>query len=162
NDPEASVLIEKSRADALSDKLAVVLWQLPGRLKKDTAKLAAFIAALKQWPSAAHAVEFRHASWFADDTAQMLSDAGIAVCRSDAADWPHWDRITANPVYLRLHGRPQTYVSRYTDDELVRWASIIAERLRQGYDVHVYFDNDADGAAPDNALFLKNLLAEKY
>jgi len=33
-DPKASILIEKNHAEALGDKLAVVLWQLHGLLKK--------------------------------------------------------------------------------------------------------------------------------
>jgi Protein of unknown function DUF72. len=34
-DPKASILIEKNHAEALGEKLAVVLWQLPGLLKKE-------------------------------------------------------------------------------------------------------------------------------
>jgi uncharacterized protein YecE (DUF72 family) len=160
-DPAASVLIEKSHAEALKEKLAVVLWQLPGLVKKDRVKLQRFIAALLQWQSVRHTVEFRHRSWFDDETAHYLAEAGIAVCLSDAEAWPMWDRVTTDLVYIRLHGHTQTYVSSYSTPELMQWTERIEQWLRQGKQVHVYFDNTAKGAAPHNALELQKLLQNR-
>jgi uncharacterized protein YecE (DUF72 family) len=160
-DPLPSVLIEKNHAEALGDKLAVVLWQLPGLLKKDLARLKDFIDALQQWHEVRHSIEFRHESWFDDETADCLAQAEIAVCLSDAEAWPMWDRITSNLVYLRLHGHAQTYVSSYSKPELAYWAERIAQWTKQGKEVHVYFDNTAECAAPFNALALRALM-ESY
>ncbi|MBF6649496.1 DUF72 domain-containing protein [Methylobacter sp. BlB1] len=160
-DPAASVLIEKNHAEALKEKLAVVLWQLPGLVKKDLVKLQQFIAALLQWKNVRHTVEFRHASWFDDETAHYLAEAGIAVCLSDAEAWPMWDRVTTDLVYIRLHGHTQTYVSSYSEPELAQWAERIEQWLKQDKQVHVYFDNTAQGAAPHNALELQKLLQDK-
>ncbi|MGR9044308.1 MAG: DUF72 domain-containing protein [Gammaproteobacteria bacterium] len=160
-DPEASVLIEKNHAAALNGKLAVVLWQLPRFLKQNSVRLNAFTLALRQWPEVRHAIEFRHPSWFDDDTAACLSEANIAVCQSDAESWPLWDRITSNLVYIRLHGHTRTYASSYSQSELTNWADKIGDWLRQGRDVHVYFDNDAECAAPFNALALRTLLQDR-
>lgn len=160
-DPEAPVLIEKNHADALNGKLTAVLWQMPGFLKKNSARLNAFTFALRQWPEVRHVIEFRHPSWFDDDTAACLAEAKIAVCQSDAESWPLWDRITTDLVYIRLHGHTRTYASSYSPSELAQWADKISDWLRQGRDVHVYFDNDAECAAPFNAQTLQALLDER-
>ena len=156
-DPSASVLIEKNHSLALQDKLAAVLWQLPPALPKDLDRLKGFLQALRQWPEVPHIVEFRHRSWFDDETADCLAEAGVANCLSDAKDWPLWERVTTDLVYIRLHGHTQTYASPYTSSELTQWAERIAQWLMQYKQVHVYFDNDAECAAPFNALELKTL-----
>ncbi len=156
--PKPSILIEKNHAEALGEKLAVVLWQLPGLLKKNSARLQGFIDALQQWPEVRHSIEFRHASWFDDETADRLAQANIAVCLSDAETWPMWDRVTSNLVYIRLHGHARTYASSYSKSELAYWAERIVQWNKQGKDVHVYFDNDAECAAPFNALALQSLI----
>lgn len=157
-DPSQSILIEKQHAEALGEKLTAVLWQLPSNSKKDFARLQAFIEALQLWPEVRHSLEFRHPSWFDAETADCLTQANVAVCQSDAASWPLWLCLTADWVYLRLHGHARTYASAYSDAELVAWAAHIAGYLATGKDVHVYFDNDAECAAPFNALALKQLL----
>lgn len=160
-DPEPSVLIEKTHAEPLNEKLTAVLWQLPGFLKKNSDRLNTFTHALRQWPEVRHAIELRHPSWFDDDTAACLAEAKIAVCQSDAESWPLWDRITSDLVYIRLHGHTKTYASRYSQSELAYWADKISDWLEQGRDVHVYFDNDAECAAPFNALTLQALVNER-
>jgi uncharacterized protein YecE (DUF72 family) len=160
-DPEASVLIEKSHAIALQEKLAAVLWQLPATLCKDLTRLNLFIQALQQWPEVRHIVEFRHSSWFDDETADCLAKASIANCLSDASNWNMWERVTTDLVYIRLHGHTQTYTSSYNSPELAQWAERIAYWLEQRKQVHVYFDNDVECAAPFNALELKNFFMIK-
>ncbi|MBL6986491.1 MAG: DUF72 domain-containing protein [Methylobacter sp.] len=156
--PQPSVLIEKNHAEALGGKLAAVLWQLPALLKKDLPRLHGFIDALQQWSEVRHCIEFRHPSWFDDETAAYLAQAEIAVCLSDAETWPMWDQVTTNLVYIRLHGHARTYASSYSKPELAYWAERIAEWTSQGMEVHVYFDNDAEGVAPFNAMDLKAML----
>jgi len=160
-DPDASVLIEKNHAIALQGKLAAVLWQLPATLRKDLTRLKVFLQALQQWPEVRHIVEFRHRSWFDDETADCLTEAAIANCLSDANDWPLWERVTTDFVYIRLHGHTRTYASSYNSPELAQWAEFIAHWLKQRKQVHVYFDNDAECAAPFNALELKTLLQDE-
>lgn len=160
-DPFPSVLIEKNHADPLGEKLAVVLWQLPGSLNKDLNRLKNFLDALQQWPELRHCIEFRHASWFDDETADCLAQAEIAVCLSDAATWPMWDCIGTSLVYIRLHGHTQTYVSSYSPPELAYWAERIGRWTRQNKDIHVYFDNTAECAAPFNALALQTMLTSR-
>lgn len=160
-DPEEPIIKDRDRAEALGGKLGAVLWQLPGNFhrKADTeARFDGFLRALgKRWRTR-HAVELRHASWFDDDVAERLSDHGVAVCISDAANWPMWKATTADFVYVRLHGHTRTYHSRYAKRSLEKWARDIDRWLRGGRDVHVYFDNTDAGAAPRDAQRLRELL----
>ncbi len=154
-----SIMLEKSHASALEPKLAVVLWQLPANFGINADRLNQFVNALKHWDTVRHAMEFRHDSWFNDTTAELLTQNSIAVCQSDAGDWPCWQQVTTDFVYIRLHGKPRTYASNYSIATLNKWASQIRLWLKQQRDVYVYFDNDADTRAPFNALTLRNLLS---
>ena len=157
-DPLPSIRLERERALALGEKLAVVLWQLPPRFKKHMDRLRGFVAALAHWDSTRHAIEFRHPSWFDEEVAATLARHRIAACQSDAADWPLWEAVTTDLVYIRLHGHTRTYASAYSTALLTRWAARIRAWLGEGRAVHVYFDNDAEGAAPYDALRLMRLL----
>jgi uncharacterized protein YecE (DUF72 family) len=66
---------------------------------------------------------------------------------------------TADFSYVRLHGATSLYASRYTDRELDSWARLIERWTAAGDDVYVYFDNDAEGHAPHDALRLAARLA---
>ncbi|MDD5330161.1 MAG: DUF72 domain-containing protein [Sulfuricella sp.] len=158
-DPEQPLQTSRAAAAGLGGKLAAVLWQMPRSLRKDMARLQRFADALAAWPEARHALEFRHASWYDDEVAACLSSRRIANCLSDAADWPMWDAVTTDLAYVRLHGHGDTYASVYGEGELAAWAGRVREWQAQGRDVHVYFDNTASGAALDNALRFKALLA---
>jgi uncharacterized protein YecE (DUF72 family) len=153
---EESLALQRESTAGLKDKLAVVLWQLPREFKKNLARLQSFTAALAGWSNVRHALEFRNPSWFDDEVADCLISHRLAVALSDAASWPMWDHVTTDLVYVRLHGRPNTYASAYSETELDHWAERTSGWLAEGRDVHVYFDNDAEGAAPFDAL---NLLA---
>ncbi len=160
-EPLAAVVRERERASALGDKLAVVLWQLPHNVHRNLERLEAFARALGRWRSVRHAIEFRHPSWFDPEVAACLQRHRIAVCQSDAADWPMWDAVTADLVYVRLHGHSATYASAYGEAALRRWAGRVRRWQREGREVHVYFDNDALGHAPRNALRLIELLRKR-
>jgi len=83
------------------------------------------------------------------------------VCQSDAADWPLWDAVTTDFVYVRLHGHTLTYASNYSKAQIDAWAVRVKRWLREGRDVHLYFDNDAVGHAPRNALQLIERLSAR-
>jgi uncharacterized protein YecE (DUF72 family) len=157
-DPEGPVGVERERALALGDKLAAVVWQLPGNFHKHLDRLEGFAVALGAWKEVRHALEFRHRSWFDDEVAECLRAHRLAACMSDAADWPLWDAVTTDMVYVRLHGHTRTYASAYSAESLKRWTDRVQGWLAEGRDVHVYFDNDAEGAAPYDALKLLNLV----
>lgn len=158
-DPDNSIKLEHKTALGLGNKLSVVLWQLPAGFHKHIDRLRVFAQALESWGSVRHVVEFRHPSWFDGEVSDCLSAFGIANCLSDAASWPMWEAVTTDLVYVRLHGRTRTYCSSYSKTSLIKWASAIDQWRRSGKTVHVYFDNDAEGAAPRDAKRLMETLA---
>ena len=106
-----------------------------------------------------HAFEVRHPSFFCDEFYDQLRRAGCALVLADTAGkFPYDEEITADFVYIRLHGSTQLYVSGYTDAELDMWAAKISRWRRRG-DVYVYFDNDAKVHAPFDAIRLAERLA---
>jgi len=160
---EVAESIERLRRPArgLGDKLDAVVWQLPADFRCDLDRLRSFLAELKGWPEVRHALELRHRSWFTPAIAERLGEARVAVCLSDAPDFPMWRAITTDLVYVRLHGHVRKYASRYHVKHLERWAADIRRWRDEGRTVHCYFDNDAEGAAPRDALRLIELVGRE-
>lgn len=157
-DVDRSIVLLRDQARALGDRLEVVLWQLPANLAADLERLHAFLGALRAWRRVRHAIEFRHRSWFTSDVADALGARGVAVCLSDAPDFPMWRALTADFVYVRLHGHTRKYASSYSRASLAAWAADARAWARDGRDVYLYFDNDAEGAAARNALAFRALV----
>jgi uncharacterized protein YecE (DUF72 family) len=153
-----SIIRLRDQATHLGSKLAAVVWQLPRNFECDLVRLDDFIRALSSW-RIRHALELRHRSWFVTAVADRLREAGIAVCHSDAPDFPMWREITADFVYVRLHGHTRKYASSYSAPALRRWARDARSWMDDGRDVFVYFDNDAEGHAVANALDFAELVA---
>jgi uncharacterized protein YecE (DUF72 family) len=187
---------------ALGDKLETVLWQLPPQLPFDAARLEAFLAALphdtaharalaashdarlagRTWfePAPArplrHALEVRHPSFEAPAFVALLRRHGVALVVADSAGlYPWMEDVTADFVYVRLHGDTALYRSAYGDAALAGWARRIEAWARGGQvddarvasrrpparrprDVRVYFDNDTDAHAPRDAARLAAML----
>jgi uncharacterized protein YecE (DUF72 family) len=171
---------------ALGSKLGPVLWQLPASLQFDAQRLGGFFDLLPRTTEAAgelarghddklaegrvlttplvsapirHALEPRHESFHAPEARELLERNGIAMVLSDSAGtWPTFDTVTADLVYVRLHGDTELYHSGYSPAALEEWAGRVRAWADQGLDVHVYFDNDARGHAPHDARALLRLL----
>ncbi len=167
---------------ALGAQLGPVLWQLPARLTFDADRLGAFFDLLPRTTVEAaalaerhddklrddralttcaedvpvrHALEPRHASFDSDEARALCARHGVAVVIADSAGrWPVMHDATSDFRYVRLHGESELYASGYTDESLDRWAQTCRAWLDEGHDVHVYFDNDAKGHAPHDALRL--------
>jgi uncharacterized protein YecE (DUF72 family) len=65
---------------------------------------------------------------------------------------------TSDFRYVRLHGETELYASGYTEESLERWAAQCSAWANAGHEVFVYFDNDAKGHAPHDAVRLLELL----
>jgi uncharacterized protein YecE (DUF72 family) len=106
-----------------------------------------------------HAFEVRHPSYFTEEFYDLLRAQDIAFVAADTAEkFPYADELTADFVYARLHGSRVLYTSGYTDAELDDWAARLRTWSRRSdgprRDVFVYFDNDAQGHAPFDAMKL--------
>ena len=157
-DADEHLPISRDAMRPLGKRLRVVLWQLPASFKKNEERLDGFLKSLSRWRSVRHALELRDRSWFDDDTAGRLEEHDVAVCLSDAPDFPLWDRVTTDLVYVRLHGHTRKYASRYSRQSLEHWRDRVREWRSGGCEVHVYFDNDKEGHAPTDALKLKEMV----
>jgi uncharacterized protein YecE (DUF72 family) len=186
----------------LREKLGPIVWQFPENQRLDTDRFAAFLALLPKDTEAAadlaarhdsrldlrswtttdrkrrlrHAIEVRGESFLVPEVVRMARAANVAIVVSHAGRWRMVDEPTAGFVYVRLHGAPDTYGSKYDDVALASWArrirawsqggrsadvpGITARALprHQRRDVYVYFDNDRYVHAPDDAVRLARRL----
>ncbi|GIV17227.1 MAG: hypothetical protein KatS3mg022_2662 [Armatimonadota bacterium] len=145
------------RLRLLEEKLGVILVQLPPGLHRDVPLLEGF---LRLFPEDVRlAVEFRHASWECDEVYDMLRALGVAHCTISYPRYPVNWTVTAPFAYVRLHGVTQAYDYCYSTEELHDLATHIRELLQKVQQVFVYFNNDTNGYAPDNARQLQTILA---
>ncbi|HVN10923.1 MAG TPA: DUF72 domain-containing protein [Kineosporiaceae bacterium] len=170
---------------ALGPKLGPVLWQLPPGLRFEPDRLEAFLAQLppttvdaarlarghdarlegRVWTTAdadrplRHALEVRDESFRDRALPPLLERYGVALVVADTAGrWPLLFDITADFVYVRLHGDVELYSSGYGDAALDAWAGRVRDWAASGLDVYVYFDNDVDAHAPFDAAGLARRL----
>jgi len=143
-------------ASGLGKKLDIVLWQLPQNFHADPGRLASFLDVLGacERGKVRHSFEFRHKSWFTDDVYKILKERNASLCIADSSRWPSEEKVTADHVYLRFHGR-EAYRSDYPDEQLVKWGLKAKRWAATGLDVYAYFNNDANAYAVRNALALK-------
>jgi len=142
-------------AAGLGDKLGVVLFQLPPSLEFEEKTFRQFCEFLNR--DLRHALEVRHDSWISDRLFASLRQYNVALCVADTAGrYPFQQVVTADFMYVRLHGSTKLYGSNYSEEDLRVWA----EKIKSwGMDTFVYFDNDFEGQAVQNAKRLKDLLA---
>jgi uncharacterized protein YecE (DUF72 family) len=187
---------------ALGRKLGPILWQLPPSMAYKDERIENFLALLphdgraalalarkhdervdgRSWLKAPrglrlrHAMEVRHKSFINPDFIAQLRRHRVALVVADTAGrWPLIEDLTADFVYLRLHGDKELYASGYSEAALDRWAERI-EAWRKGRqvkdarlaskvkgrrgrrEVFCYFDNDVKVHAPFDAAGLAERL----
>lgn len=180
----------------LREKLGPFLWQFPPNFRYDPERVENFLQLLPKDAAQAlalarrrearmkgrarlaidanrplrHAMEIRHPSFNDASFVALLRKYQVALVVADTAGkWPYLEDVTADFMYLRLHGEEELYASGYTDTALDRWAARLrawsagqepedAKRLspvaaspRPSRDVYCYFDNDVKVKAPFDA-----------
>ncbi len=140
----------------LKDKVACILWQLPGNLHKNISKLESFCR--KMDSNFNHVIEFRHKSWFAEDVYEVLKKKNVAFCILSAPEnLPEDIIVTHKTAYVRFHGKDEWYDYLYSENELKEWKKRFSE-LKNIDHLFVYFNNDKHGNAVKNAFTLMSLL----
>jgi uncharacterized protein YecE (DUF72 family) len=155
-DPAEPVARFVDRACHLGAKLGPVLLQLPPNLAADVDRLD---AALACFPSGVRvAVEFRHPSWFGDDTRSVLERRGAALCLADSPrrETPLWR--TADWGYVRFHEGTSEPPPCYGRGALDAWAGRLAEVWGRHDEVFAFFNNDPLGCAPRDASLFADVL----
>ena len=90
-----------------------------------------------------------------------LERHGVALCIHDLIEHHPWVRTT-DWTYVRFHGpdaMTQKYVGRYGGRRLWRPAERLAGWAESGVDAYVYFNNDFDGAAVEDATWFRERVA---
>ena len=144
-------------ASLLNDRLGMLLLQVAPSTPYDLGRLR---AALQAFPDSARvAVEFRAEVWRQAAVRELLEGLGAAHVSVDAPGMRLSEWLTGPRAYLRLHGRTKMYFSNYSDDELVEIAALARRMAERGaQEVYVFFNNDAAGFAPWNALVVQEIL----
>ena len=179
----------------LREKLGPILWQFPPHFHYNASRFEEFFELLPRDTAQAlrlarrrdarmhgrsvlridanrplrHAVEIRHQSFVNAGFIAQLRRHRIALVLADTAGkWPYLEDVTADFMYLRLHGDKELYASGYTEAALDRWADRMrawstgreprdAQRAAgpapavKSRDVYCYFDNDIKVRAPFDA-----------
>jgi len=137
----------------LGKNLGPILIQLPPSLKKDLKTLEKFLKNFDK--NLKLAIEFRHKSWLDKETYNFLKKTKIAFAVSDSPRWPTDIVKTCDFVYVRFHGKPHLFASKYEKEELIWYAKEI-KKLKPKT-LFAYFNNDAEGYAIENALEFQKL-----
>jgi len=146
-----------SRISILKEKLGPLLYQLPPSIKRDDTMLCDFLSLLPQ--NYQYTFEFRHKSWINDSVFQILQKYNIALCISDMPDIDIPLINTADFMYIRFHGNRKLYTSCYSDSELRQWSRDIQRFSGNVKALYIYFNNDAQAYAVNNAQVMINYLS---
>lgn len=147
------------RVGILGDRLGPILFQLPPGWGLNLPRLREFLELLPAGHR--YAFEFRDPSWFDPGVYRELERAGSAFCQYQLGETVSPPVVTADFVYVRLHGPGGPYQGRYGEEGLKPWLDRMEGYLREGLDLYCYFDNDERGYAVMDAMLLKRLLVGK-
>ncbi len=191
----------------LKEKLGPILWQFPPNMKFDAARFESFIRMLPRDTASAlslarrrearmtgraalkidatrpmrHAIEVRNQTFVDPQFVDLLRRFNVALVVADTGErWPQLQDVTADFLYLRLHGATELYRSRYSDQALRTWEKRLriwsaggqpgdgqravsdAEVELSPRDIFCYFDNTDKLHAPKNARRLLAMLGVKW
>jgi uncharacterized protein YecE (DUF72 family) len=158
-EPENALNNFLPRAEALGKKLGPILFQLPPKWKINRERLQEFLQALPKYHR--YAFEFREPSWMTPEIYKLLHQYNAAFCIYELAGFHSPIEVTADFVYVRLHGPGNKYQGSYDDRTLRKWADRVERWAADRKSVFVYFDNDQAGYAAKNAVALKRMVAQR-
>jgi uncharacterized protein YecE (DUF72 family) len=140
----------------LKEKLGPILFQLPPKWNLNIERLSKFLRILSQ--KYRYAFEFRNQTWYDEKVYALLKKYNCSFCIYELEHHLSPLVITADFVYVRLHGPGSKYAGSYTAKQLRKWATRCRDWQKKGKDVYVYFDNDQLGYAAFNAQTLQKLI----
>ena len=141
--------------DGLKEKLGCLLFQFPPSFKYTEERLDLVIKNLKKGFN--NVVEFRDSAWWNKNVYDTLAENKIIFCSVNHPKLPK-DIITNGEVtYIRLHGNPEVFYSKYSDEELKELHSAVIKK-RKIKTIFVYFNNTASTAGIENANEMQKLI----
>jgi uncharacterized protein YecE (DUF72 family) len=156
-DEHLPLLYERIEPLLRSPKVGPFLWQLPPTFRCDLDRLAAALEHLRD--GRRHAFEFRHASWFREETYALLRENGCALVIADRPEVHAFQthELTADFTFVRFHAGSRGRNGNYSQTELREWSERLAWWASE-VDVYAYFNNDWEGFAVHNARDLQAML----
>jgi uncharacterized protein YecE (DUF72 family) len=155
-DPEDTTKRFFENVRYLKEKLGPILFQLPPTWKKNTERLEDFLRVLPK--KFQYVFEFRNSTWYDEDIYSLLKKYNCAFCIYEIGGHMAPAKVTADFVYVRLHGPGNKYQGSYSQEQLAQWAKQCRDWQQQGIDVFVFFDNDEQGYAAFNAQTLQEIM----
>jgi uncharacterized protein YecE (DUF72 family) len=147
------------RARLLEERLGPLLYQLPPRWRVNLPRLEEFLELLPE--DLMHVFEFREPSWLTDEVFKLLAQKRICFCTHDMPGVSTDRRVTGESAYVRFHGAERKYRGGYPEAVLRDWWLWMKGQIRDGKDVYVYFNNDAEAHAVFDGMKLKQLAGLK-
>lgn len=157
-DPDESLNSLLQTVETLGGKLGPILFQLPPRWRFNYDRFSDFLETLPQ--KHRYAFEFRDQSWLNERAYEAMEKHGVAFCIYELAGYISPKEVTADFIYVRLHGPEGAYQGQYDSQILSGWADAFSTWARQGKEIYCYFDNDEAGYAAQDALRLKGMLSK--
>ena len=146
------------RVKKLQERLGPILFQLPPRWHVNVKRLEHFLSALPN--EYRYIFEFRDQSWNTTEIYDLLERHNVALCFYHQTGYDSPMEITADFVYVRLHGTETKYGGSYPLTVLKKWARRIRGWRKDSKAVYFYFNNDPEGHAVKNAMTLRKLLSD--
>jgi uncharacterized protein YecE (DUF72 family) len=148
-------------AERLKGHLGPVLFQAPPNFERNDENLQRLDDFFALMPRRIRSVlEFRHTSWYDDETYALLRRRHVSFCIHDMTKLATPVLATGPIAYLRFHGSGARYGGSYSDEMLRDWAARIRALSHDVQSVWCYFNNDIGGHAPRNALALREMLED--
>ncbi len=150
--------LQVMRSLSLNGKLYAILIQLPPSLKQDLSLLESFFKLLPKNPR--FAIEFRHESWWNEETWNLLRRYNVANTIVDEPLLPPDPVVTTDFAYVRWHGRGKRpwYNYEYSMSELKPWLPKVKEVEKKAGKVVGFFNNHFHGYAVENCLQVLEML----
>ncbi len=142
--------------EGLKEKTGCVLFQFPPRFEYTSERLDKIISSLNNvYPNV---VEFRHESWWNDTVYNSLKKNKISFSGMSHPLLPQTIISNTKLFYYRMHGVPQLYKSLYTTEEIKGLINSIdaSKAVKKAF---VYFNNDIDGSAIQNAKEMNDIIS---
>ncbi|MGB7291620.1 MAG: DUF72 domain-containing protein [Thermodesulfobacteriota bacterium] len=146
----------------LKEKLGPILFQLPPSFRashENVKRLEEFLQQIAN-EDLRFAFEFRHENWCNDEIYRIIKKYNVAWVIADSPRYPKAEVVTADFVYIRMHGSEKLFSSKYSIEEIEDLAEKIKIWYSKGSDIYTYFNNDFHGYAIENARELLKLLSE--
>lgn len=144
------------------DKLGPILIQFPPDFTRGEIDiLERFLDALP--PDLRYAVEFRHRSWHATETGEMLQQRDMCWASTEYVHMPQRVYVTTDFLFIRWIGRHGTFDSKDRErvdktTSLRQWLTDIEERQEDGFHtVYGFFNDEYAGFAPATCQRFKRL-----